>query len=322
MWRCLVVLPVLSNLLGAATCVAVEGSEIVARDVAKADSSFAAVNPDLPFSYAPVIGAQRVISPSELAHWAAKAGIEEHSAKPVCFERPAHTLSAADVRSAIQKTFPESNIVQIDILEICKCIVPAGRLDFAVEGAGVPPLGRADMPVLWRGQVRTASGSPYPVWARVRVLAKSNLVRLRRNLHSGEIIPQESLEEVTVTDSPVRLRRSDSSAVYAGKIANRAVRAGGYLDPTLITPLPEVTRGATVTVEVLNGATRLQLKARAETAGHVGETVILTNPSGLRRFQATVTGPGSVQIALSPNPKVDTQEKNGNTPATTTGRTL
>lgn len=322
MWRCLVVLPVLTNLLSAATCVAVEGSEIVASDVAKADQAFAAVNPDLPFSYAPVIGAQRIISASELAHWAAKAGIEERSAMPVCFERPAHTLSAADVRAAIQKTFPQSNIAQIDVLEICKCNVPAGRLDFAVEGAGVPPLGRPDMPVLWRGQVQPTSGSPYPVWVRVRVLAKSTVVRLKRGLRPGEIIPQEALEEVSVTDSPVRLRQPDSIASYKGKIINRAVRAGSYLDPTLITPLPEVARGAIVTVEVLNGATRLQIKARAETAGHVGETVILTNPSGLRRFRATVTGPGNVQIALSPNATLDPQEKNGNTPATNTGRTL
>jgi flagella basal body P-ring formation protein FlgA len=90
----------------------------------------------------------------------------------------------------------------------------------------------------------------------------------------------------------------------------------------MVTPLPEVTRGSTVTVEVINGATRLELKARAESAGHIGETVVLTNPSGLSRFQATVTGPGTVEIALSPAPRLDPQEKNGNKPATTSGRAL
>jgi flagella basal body P-ring formation protein FlgA len=322
MWRCLFVLPFLSSLLGAATCVAVEGSEILAKDVAKIDPAFAAVNPDLPFSYAPVIGAQRIITPAELAHWALKAGIETKLADPACFERLAHNLSAADVRAAIERAFLESNIVQIEILEICKCNVPAGRLDFTVEGAGAPPLGHPDVPVLWRGQIWPPSGSPYPVWARVRVLAKSTVVRLRQNLRSGETIRQEALEQLTITDSPVRLPKPDSIANYAGKVINRDVRAGSYLDAGLIAPLPEVTRGSTVTVEVVNGATRLELKARAETAGHVGEIVTLTNPSGLKHFRATVIAPGVVQIALSPVPRLDPQEKNGNTPATTSGRTL
>lgn len=322
MWRCLFVLPVLSNLLGAATCVAVEGSEIVAKDVAKIDPAFGAVNPDLPFSYAPVIGAQRIIPAAEIAHWAAKAGIESKTAGSGCFERPAHTLTSAAIRAAIKRTFPDSKIIQIDVLEICNCNVPAGRLDFTVEGASAPPMGHPDVPVLWRGQIWPDSGSPYPVWARVRVLAKSTVVRLRRDLHSGETIPQEALEQLTITDSPVRLRQPDSIASYTGKVINRNVRAGSYLDASLVSPLPEVTRGSTVMVEVVNGATRLQLKARAESAGHIGETVILTNPSGLGRFRATVTGPGTVQIALSPSPRLDPQEKNGNTPATTSGRTL
>ena len=322
MWRCLFVLPVLSNLLGAATCVAVEGNEILAKDIAKIEPAFAAVNPNLPFSYAPVIGAQRVIAAAELTHWAAKAGIDVKSARPACFERPAHSLSAADIRAAIQRAFPGSNIVQIDVLEICKCNVPDGLLDFTLEGAGAPPLGHPDVPVLWRGQIWPAAGSPYPVWARVRVLAKSSVVRLRQNLRSGDIIPQAALEQLTITDSPVRLPRPDSVSNYAGKVINQNARAGSYLNASLISPLPEVTRGSTVTVEVVNGATRLELKARAESAGHIGQTVTVTNPAGLSRFRAIVIGPGVVQIALSPAPRVDPQEKNGNTPATTSGRTL
>jgi len=323
MWRRLLVLPALSSVLSAASCIAVEGNEIAAKDVAKVDPAFAAVNPDLPFSYAPVIGAQRIISASDLAHWATRAGIKTTtSTGPACFERPAHNLSPAEIRTAIERVFPESNLVRIDVLEICKCNIPVGRLDFTVDGAGAPPLGHPDVPVLWRGQIWPVSGSAYPVWARVRVLAKSTAVRLRHDLRAGELIPQEALEQVVITDSPVRLRRPDSAANYLGEIINRNARAGTYLDPSVVTPSPEVTRGATVTVEVVNGATRLELKARAETAGHTGDTVILTNPSGLGRFRAIVTGPGAVQIALSPAPRLYPSEKNRNTPATTSGRTL
>jgi flagella basal body P-ring formation protein FlgA len=322
MWRLLFVLPALSSLLSAATCIAVEGREIVAKDVAKVDPAFAAVNPDLPFSYAPRIGAQRIIPVSDLAHWGARAGVETTSTSSACFERPAHNLSVAEIRTAVQRVFPESDIVQIDVLEVCKCNVPAGRLDFTVEGASAPPFGHPDVPVLWRGQIWSASGSPYPVWASVRVLAKSSVVRLRQDLRAGEAIRQEALEQIVITDSPVRLRRPDSAGNYVGKVVNRNACAGTYLDPSVVAPLPEVTRGSTVTVEVVNGATRLELKARAETPGHTGDTVVLTNPSGLGRFRATVTGPGAVQIALSPAPRLYPSEKNGNKPTTTSGRTL
>ncbi len=258
MWKYLTALTMLSHVLGAASCVAIDGSQIMARDVAQADPAFASVSPDFPFSYAPAIGQQRIISVSEISAWAAKAGVQTTISAPACFERPAHKLDAEEIAGAIRQAFPKNKTVQIDVIEVCKCRVPAGRLEFNVEDASAPPAGHPEMPVLWMGQLTSQSGATYPVWARVRVIA----------------------------------------------------------------PPPDIARGSIVTVDVVNGFTHLKLTARAETAGNTGETVTLTNPQGLRRFRATITGPGLAQINLSATSGADPKEKNASLPVTTFKGTL
>ena len=321
MRRFLIALAALPHLLTAASCVSVEGSQIVAKDVAQVDPAFAAVSAEFPFSYAPVIGHQRMIPASEIASWAAKVGVKSEASTPACFERIAHPLTAADVEKAIREAFPRSDITEVEVVEICRCDIPAGRLIFTADGASVPATGQADGPSLWRGQLAPSSGSPYPVWARVRVLARSTVVRLRQNLRAREVIKREDVEQLEVTGSVLRLR-PDSTENYIGKSVNRDLRAGSNLDPAVVTPLPDIVRGSTVTVEVVNGATRLQLKARAESAGRIGDTVVLTNPAGLRTFHGIVTGPGLVQVALSPAASLDRTEKNPSIPATISGGTL
>lgn len=252
MWKCLIALPLLVSALCASTCVTIDGAQITARDIAQVDPAFASLAPDLPLSYAPGIGEQRIMTASEIAAWAAKAGVQTNVSASICFERPAHKLSAEEISQAIREAFPNKKKTQIEVMEVCKCRVPAGQLRFTAEGASAPAAEHSEMPVLWMGTLVSQSGSVYPVWARVRVSA----------------------------------------------------------------PLPDVTRGSTVTVEVVNGSTRLKLKARAESNANAGEAVTLTNPSGLRQFRATVTGPGVAQIALSPSAASDLKEKNASVPVT------
>ncbi|MBV9081227.1 MAG: flagellar basal body P-ring formation protein FlgA [Acidobacteriaceae bacterium] len=171
----------------------------------------------------------------------------------------------------------------------------------SLTGAAAPPIGHPEAPVLWRGEVLTNEGESYPIWARVRVLARTTAVRTKSNLKPQQVITDHDIEQVEVTDSPVRLHAPDTTSIYVGKTANRAVAANTYLERSMITPVAEVTRGSIVAVEVINGAMNLKLKARAETAGNTGDTVTLTNPSGLRRFTAVVTGRGTAELVLSPD---------------------
>jgi flagella basal body P-ring formation protein FlgA len=55
-----------------------------------------------------------------------------------------------------------------------------------------------------------------------------------------------------------------------------------------------VVRGDTVTVDFRNGATHLELAARAEASGAVGDTIAVLNPDSHKRFLARVEGKGRV----------------------------
>jgi hypothetical protein len=59
---------------------------------------------------------------------------------------------------------------------------------------------------------------------------------------------------------------------------------------------PEVAPGDTVRVEVRSGAVRLAFEATAESAGHVGEGVMVRNPVNGSRFRAIVESKGKVAV--------------------------
>jgi hypothetical protein len=58
----------------------------------------------------------------------------------------------------------------------------------------------------------------------------------------------------------------------------------------------EIERGDTVRVEVHSGGVLLAFDGAAETAGRMGDTVLIKNPDNGRRFQATVAQKGKVTI--------------------------
>jgi len=61
-------------------------------------------------------------------------------------------------------------------------------------------------------------------------------------------------------------------------------------------PPPEVQRGEKVLVTVLSGAVQLKFDAETESAGHIGETIIVKNPENGRRFVARVEEKGKVVV--------------------------
>jgi flagella basal body P-ring formation protein FlgA len=242
-----------------------------------------------------------VVSTAELSSWAASHGLAFKGSAPVCFERSAYTLTAADaavkIRQIFSKTYPS---VKVEVVEVCKCTVPPGTLELPLTGAAAPPLGHPETPVLWRGQLVSKTGMSYPIWVRARVLAEMTLVRAKENIRAQGIIEAHQVESVNVTESPLRFVGEQTAAIYVGKLATRSLPEGSYLDSKSVRQPSAVVRGEVVKVDVVDGATHLRLEARAETTGNIGDRITLINPSGLRRFQATVTSPGYARIDLSP----------------------
>jgi flagella basal body P-ring formation protein FlgA len=322
MGKSLLLLLMLVSSLHAAGCISIEGDEIRGRDLAHGDLAFAALNPELYVSYAPAIGNQRAIAPQELAAVARANGISYTPHGSVCFVRSSFTLTAADAAAKIRDAFgTRGGGVQVDVLEVCKCSLPAGTLQFSLRGASLPPLGHSDTPSLWRGQLISKSGMSYPVWVRARVLAKLTLVRAKENIRPQAIIERNQVEEVVATESPLRFTGTQSAAEYIGKLATRSILEGYYLDPQIVRVPPDIIRGEVVKVDVIDGPTHLQLDARAETSGKAGDRVTLINPSGLHKFQATISGPGRAQIVLSPT-ETETSAENKGAPAATTSRRI
>jgi flagella basal body P-ring formation protein FlgA len=283
-----------------AACIAIEGDRIVGRDLARVDPVFSALSPDLYFSYAPPVGKQRIVSAKEFSGWASSSGLAFKGQVPVCFERTAYVLTAADAAAKIYQTFGQMFPgIKVDVVEVCRCNLPPGVLEFPPTGASAPPLGHSETPVLWRGSLISKAGMRYPIWVRVRILAEMTLVRAKENIRSQQVIEARQVETVRVTESPLRFAGMHTAATYIGKLAARSLPEGSYLDSQSVRMPSDVMRGDVVKVDVIDGATRLRLEARAETAGNIGDKVTLVNPSGFRRFQAVISGPGQAHITLS-----------------------
>lgn len=299
-WRALTVITAFASSVQAG-CIAVEGAQITAGDLAKADSQFAKLDPGLVFSFAPAIGGRRMIPGAEIERWGGDHGLANDSHSPVCFERTSHELAPEDVTQAVRAAFAASvEDLHIDVTDVCRCKLPAGQLEFALSGASLPPDGHPETPVLWKGRVLAVDGHTYPVWARVRVLAPVIIFRAARNLRPQEMLSRGDIEEIRISGSPLRFPKGQTLAFYEGKVANISVERGMTLQPDLVHTPRDVERGSLVKVEVVNGGARLVLGAKAETAGNRGEVITLSNPAGAARFRANVTGPGRAEIAVSP----------------------
>jgi flagella basal body P-ring formation protein FlgA len=283
----------------AAGCIAVDGPQITAGDLAKVSSEFAKLDSTLVFSFAPVIGTQRIIPATELEQWATEHELGKLSVSSACFERADYELAPDDIVRALKAAIGIADDLRIDVLEVCHCKVPTGRLEFPISGASLPPIGHPETPVLWRGRLVAADGHPYPVWVRTQVIASVVVVRAAKSLRSGQVLRREDLEEAKISDSPLRARGAETLAAYEGQIMNISVARGATLQRELVHRPSDVERGSLVQVEVVNGGAHLLLAARAETAGNKGDVITLINPTGATRFHASVTGPERAEISLS-----------------------
>lgn len=280
-------------------CLLVDGDQISAGDLARLDPAFGTVHPLETISYAPVPGQQRVISKAEWLSWAAaKRVASSWSAETVCIERATATLDRTTLLAAMSQAFVnQSPAPQIQVVDVCSCVVPTGKLVFPRSGASAPPSNESQAPIIWRGYVETPAGRTYPVWAHVTAVRQVEEITAARPLIAGHTIAESDLIRKEVLDSPFRVKDPQGLTFYLGKSLVQSVKAGALLTPQMIESGNMVIhQGSIVTVEVENGPLHLELKARAETGGCKGDEILLTNLNGLRRFRATVTGANQASI--------------------------
>src|ERR1700733_2500733 len=288
-------------LLAGDACLSVEASRVTPRDLAARLPAFGqADDPALPLAPAPPPGQYRSVSASEVAVWARRAAVSGDALTPVCLVRPAHRLLRSDVEAAVRTQLAAAVVVDpaavlvepaavfVEIAASSADLLPSGRAVFPLATASKPSLLHPRAAFHWAGYWETGEGRRVPIWARVSAWRIRAAVRLRRAGQERATLRPDDLEQVAVAASVFDPTPDETVSAYARKILKRFLPAGYVLDSQQVEMPPRVARNSMIDVHVVSGQLRLDLAARAESDGWVGDSVVLFIPAGRHRFRAVV----------------------------------
>lgn len=287
-------------------CLTVTGDQIVTGDLARAIPAFAHVSPNSPLAPSPLPGNTRVFSLSELQSIGARFSIPVDSPREACFRFATEPLNAdkvaAAMRSALQ--IPDA---RIEVLETNPATAPAGAIEFARENLGAPAAADSRTPVPWRGDIVYAGSRRFPIWAKVRITAPTSRLVAVEPLKSGVPLRANQVRTELTEGFPSTASRITSAGQIPGMVLLRPVAAGAEVRPDNLVRPNDVSRGDLVHVEVQFGGAHLALTGRAESAGHIGDTVSVRNPDTSKLFEALVEGVDKVIVG----PRSETSRNDG-----------
>jgi flagella basal body P-ring formation protein FlgA len=197
-------------------------------------------------------------------------------------------LDPSDIVQAIQRTLPGA---RVEVLEYSRRPVPAGRLEFELEG-----LRRSGADALWNGRVLFGAGRRFPIWARVRVTQTVHCVKAAAELHPGQPVEASQLAVETVEAFPEPNTCAGSIQEVEGRLPRRRISAGTTLRGAWLGPPKDVLRGEVVQVEAVAGGARLESEGIAEASASRGESVPVRNPVSKKVFKARVEARGKVTV--------------------------
>ncbi len=281
-----------------AECIAIEGPRILGRDLAAASPELAALPPEQAFGFAPAPGRVRVIEPPELLRWTRQSGLSLTPLQPVCVALQTQRLDEERIATALRQALQGPANLELQVLDFAKWQVPAGTLEFSTPAPGQLRPDRRDGSRLFRGVVRYGNRLTHPVWARVRVRARQNVVMTAQPLVAGQPIPAGVLEIREHTGFPLTADTATTIEAVAGRAPRRAVAAGADVLLGNLTEPVAISRGDEVEVEVQSGQARLRFTGHAQSSARQGEPVQVENPTTRKRFTATAAGPGKAVLAV------------------------
>ena len=270
--------------------------QIRAADLLPAFPQMAALPADLAIAPAPAPGVMRVFRPPELRRLQAVFGLASAPQGDVCIEYPVAKLEPERLLAAMQREFPEA---RIELLDFSRQPAPHGTIEFPKAGLRAGPVISA-AGSLWTGSVRYGVNHRFSIWARAKVVVRVQRVVAQGDLRPGEPITAGQVtlaarDEAPAMGTPVPGFAESIDAVI-GKCARQPIRAGEAIRSVWLQAPRAVMNGETVKVAVREGGAQLELEARAESSGAVGEIVYVRNPSSHVRFRARVEGPGKVAV--------------------------
>jgi flagella basal body P-ring formation protein FlgA len=272
----------------ALACHVVDGPRILGQDVASANSYFGALDPGLLVGASPLPGVQRVLHADELVRLARQNAIAPPTpAGEICFERATELLTGEKLLPVLRNALAIEGL-NISIVDFSRYGVPRGTLEFT--RAGLSAAG------LWRGHVAYDGNRSMAVWVKVRATIDRTWVEAAQPLVSAKAIEAAQLFLRRGARFPFGPTPLSSIDAAAGRLPIRAIKAGEPIFASMLMAPREVERGDKVSVEVISGEARVLFDAAAETAGRLGELVLVRNPQNGKPFQARVDGKDKVAI--------------------------
>ncbi len=280
-------------------CHTISSDVIFARDVAAVIPGFTRVAGDFRLGAVADSGAPRILEGVELQRIARNQGVELQDLPDVCFALRVFVPQPDDIRAALRKTLrdiPGIDAAKIEISTSSQHPVPVGELVFPRSGMQLPS--GIQQEVMWRGFVRNAGGDS-PVWAKVRVVANVTRIVAISNIPSGKPIQNNQVRLESCEDSLLDETMARDLDEVIGYLPKSVLRSELPIRKTQLAPPPDVEKGELVDVQVFAGAAHLVVKAKAQSDGFKGSSILMHNLSSGKDFPAMVVGKNRVMVGDS-----------------------
>jgi len=284
------------SLSALAPCSTVPHDRVLAGDLAKLEPAFANLSPDLPMTFAPLPGIQRVLSKKDLLTLLRRHGVDPPgSLAEICVERETVPLKEPDLIAAIQSALNIEE-VHVRILDYPRRPLPPGTLQFQPGAVTSRPAGSADLPVFWPGRLRYDDAHSVSIWVRAVVWVERQAVVAVEDLAAGKIIESESIRLEQVRAFPLGNPYASGVDKVIGLKPRSLIRKGSPITPAQLELPWTILKGDEVLVRVLAGSTHVSLEAIALGSGRLGDEVALRNPLSGRSFRAVVDAKGVASL--------------------------
>lgn len=274
----------LSFPLWSAECIQVEGDYVRAGDVPQA----AHLPAEEVLMRAPMAGARRTVESLELRR-VLRLGEDAPQPTALCFEQVSETLTVERIVEAIRSSFSGLE-VSVRVADYSLYAVPRGRLEFPRSGLMATSVTQPAQRVMWRGKVTGAAGRSTPVWARVYLESRRDVLTVRRSMNAGERIGKADLMIESRIVFPLDSRPTMGVEEAAGMSVRRRLAAGSEVTRSVLVEPYEVEPRQTIDLVVQSDGIRLKLPVVAEGRARTGEFVWLQQTTTGKRLRGRVTG--------------------------------
>jgi flagella basal body P-ring formation protein FlgA len=212
------------------------------------------------------------------------------AARPAVAAQQDPAAVAAAIRQAATATAPANASITLGPV-IGARYMPACAFPLAVTITGTLPY----------AQAAAHCGAPsWTLYVTVTIDAHMAVVVAARPITAGQTLESDDL---ALKDEPTSLYAGRSVFYHPedaiGSMAVMSLATGTILTESNVQQPVVVQAGQSITVDAESGGVDISITGTAEESGHVGQTIIVTNPSSGRRFPAVVTRSGAL-VQLGP----------------------